>query len=85
MNVFKCNPRVLAPKAMLMGVLLVFVSFTAFATSDPSWVDKVGARNFKVGKAVVYANDFGAREDGKTISTKAIQQAIDACAKKRRR
>lgn len=82
MNVFKCNPRDLAPKAMLMGILLVFVSFTAFATSDPSWVDKVGARNFKVGKAVVYANDFGAREDGKTISTKAIQQAIDACAKK---
>ena len=48
----------------------------------PHWIKNVGARTEPKSKKIFWANDFGAIADGKTISTKAINKAIDECAKK---
>lgn len=47
---------------------------------DISWAKKVGARKTPNKKAVFIVNDYGAISDGKTVTTAAIQKAIDACA-----
>lgn len=46
------------------------------------WVSKVGAKKFPPSKKIFFANQYGAVGDGKSMNTKAIQQAIDACAAK---
>jgi polygalacturonase len=50
--------------------------------SGMDWVEKVGAKKSPTNTAVFNVTDFGATNDGKTLNTKAIQAAIDACAKK---
>ncbi|MDQ2922489.1 MAG: glycosyl hydrolase family 28 protein, partial [Acidobacteriota bacterium] len=47
----------------------------------PGWVKNVGARHVPNGRKLFSANSFGAIGDGVQNSTKAIQQAIDACSK----
>lgn len=53
-----------------------------FDINRADWVAKVGAKKFPSSKKTYFANQYGAVSDGKTMNTKAIQQAIDACAKK---
>ena len=51
----------------------------AGADRVPVWVKSVGARRAPESKRVFAANTYGAVGDGAINSTKAIQQAIDAC------
>ncbi|MDP4227468.1 MAG: glycoside hydrolase family 28 protein [Bacteroidota bacterium] len=44
-----------------------------------SWVKEVGAQAMPKGKKIFNVAKYGAQNDGKTLSTKAIQAAIDAC------
>ena len=57
--------------------------FNSFAQPSASlgWVKNVGARKSPTIKKQYYVNNYGAIADGKTVTTKAIQAAIDACAK----
>jgi len=45
-----------------------------------TWAGEVGARNMPVKTKIFKVNDFGAKNDGKTLNTKAIQNAIDKCS-----
>ncbi|HEX8293513.1 MAG TPA: glycosyl hydrolase family 28 protein [Pyrinomonadaceae bacterium] len=47
----------------------------------PAWVKTVGARRMPTKKRVFTAEAYGAVGDGQANSTKAIQRAIDACAR----
>lgn len=44
------------------------------------WVKQVGAKQIPEGKRIFKVNNYGAVNDGKTMDTKFIQKAIDACA-----
>ncbi|WP_240676007.1 glycoside hydrolase family 28 protein [Botryobacter ruber] len=46
------------------------------------WIKEVGAKTMPAKKTVFEVNGYGAVNDGKTLNTKAIQAAIDACAAK---
>jgi polygalacturonase len=48
---------------------------------EPDWINKVGAKENKFKSKIYYANDYGAVNDGKTITTQNIQKAIDECSK----
>jgi polygalacturonase len=48
---------------------------------EPAWVKKTGARKFPLSKKTFSVNQYGAKPDGQALNTKAIQAAIDACAK----
>jgi polygalacturonase len=46
----------------------------------PAWVKKTGAKKIPSKNTVFKVSDFGAVNDGKTLNTKSIQAAIDACS-----
>jgi polygalacturonase len=69
---------------LLISFLLSVVLSCSFAQAPAGldWVKKVGAHTFPSSKTVFWVNNYGAVNDGKTVTTKAIQAAIDACAQK---
>lgn len=56
-------------------------TFPLRADGLPAWVKQVGARQTPKKRRVFLANAYGATADGITNSTKAIQKAINDCAK----
>lgn len=78
--------NVLMKKLLLIFVLTVIslANSKAFAqaTSNFGWAKKVGTRKFPASQKQYWVNSYGAVSDGKTLATKAIQSAIDDCAKK---
>lgn len=67
----------------LLFFALFFFSVSLFAQPKaPEWVSKVGAKAITFKKATFNVTKYGAVNDGKTLNTKAIQQAIDDCAAK---
>ncbi|MNK00866.1 Exo-poly-alpha-D-galacturonosidase precursor [compost metagenome] len=67
----------------LLFFALFFFSVSLFAQPKaPEWVSKVGAKAITFKKTTFNVTKYGAVNDGKTLNTKAIQQAIDDCAAK---
>lgn len=66
---------------LLFACLTIFLmNQSTFAQSRSEWVKKVGARRTPIKTAMFNVNKYGAVNDGKTLNTKAIQNAIDDCA-----
>lgn len=74
----------------LPAFLLIALSFNSLAATAPSkdqspvlkWADKTGAKRIPKGKKIYNVTLYGAKNDGMTLNTKAIQAAIDACSAK---
>lgn len=60
--------------------ILFLPGFTFAQPKAPQWVSKVGAKKFVFKSNIYSANKYGAINDGETLNTKVIQQAIDDCA-----
>lgn len=67
-------------KLKLILLLFVFVH-TIGRSQQLAWVSDVGAKKFPGATKQFVVNRYGAKADGKTMNTKFIQKAIDACAK----
>jgi len=74
---------------MLLVLLALILSFNTLEAKplnkelpNLQWINKVGAQKMPEREDVFNVADYGAVNDGKTLSTRAIKAAIDACAAK---
>jgi polygalacturonase len=61
--------------------LLLLTIYTSISGQQLDWVSATGAKKFPTATKEYSVNRYGAKGDGKTINTRFIQRAIDACAK----
>jgi len=66
---------------LLTSILILLNWNPGYTQSRSEWVKKVGARKIPSKTNIFSVNSYGAVSDGKTLNSKAIQRAIDACAK----
>jgi polygalacturonase len=71
----------LATVFLVLGSLSIHAQTAGSFTSGLEWVNKVGAIQTPSSPKVFLASKYGAVSDTIKLSTKAIQSAIDACAK----
>jgi polygalacturonase len=76
--------RYQANKLMIVFLCGFLLSGTAISQSLPSfdWLSDVGCVVNNFPEQQFFVNKYGAKNDGKQLSTKAIQRAIDECAAK---
>ena len=75
---------------ILLACLFIAFNFNCLIKAGPSedqppvlkWADKTGAKRIPKGKKVYNVALYGAKNDGMTLNTKALQAAIDACSSK---
>ena len=65
---------------LMLLLLLLQCAATVVGAADPDWAAKVGIEKIKIRSKVFNVEKYGAVGDGRTLSTTAIQKAIDACA-----
>ncbi|MFD1258606.1 glycoside hydrolase family 28 protein [Mucilaginibacter terrae] len=65
---------------LIAAFLLLLNLPLAKAATEPGWVKTVGAKKYPAKTKAFWVNNYAAVNDGKTLNTKAIQQAIDKCA-----
>jgi hypothetical protein len=79
-------------KSLLPVILLIIFSGYSINSAaltpeniptDLKWAEKTGAKKMPQGKKIFNVSAYGAKNDGSTLNTKAIQAAIDACVMKR--
>ena len=74
-------------RLLAIGLFSIFMAgsaggATSAAGTLPSWVNDVGARSEPRAHRTVSVNAYGAKGDGISNSTHAIQRAIDECSKR---
>jgi polygalacturonase len=74
------------PLCLLLALSFAFISFHEKPVKNDlpklEWLKEVGAKKMPSKKRLYEVTKYGALNDGKTLNTKAIQAAIDACAAK---
>jgi polygalacturonase len=78
------NRKLLPVKLLLIAALMLSMNAKSQdydkIISELKWDKETGAKTSPSGSKIYKVNDYGAIYDAKTLNTKAIQNAIDACA-----
>lgn len=65
----------------IFAILMTLPFASGAQTKETKWTDDVGAQTYPEADYIVKVNKFGAHKNSLILSTKAIQAAIDDCAK----
>lgn len=75
--------RLMLPyRFLFLSLFTLLANISSAKVSPPEWVAKVGSAKLSFKKKHYTVNDYGARADGQTLNTQAIQKTIDLCASK---